>query len=76
MIRNNVVMYVCDACGAEEKAKTVSWRNEEQAAMPDGWTQGKAGSQAHFCRRCSEKIRGIRLGEINGQADALTPGWC
>lgn len=45
----------CDICGAVEKAKAVTQRNETEYEMPDYWVHGN-NKQVCICPACSEKL--------------------
>ena len=45
----------CDICGAVEKAKSVTRRNETEYEMPDYWVNGN-NKQVCICPACSSKL--------------------
>ena len=45
----------CDICGAVEKAKAVTRRNETEYEMPDYWVHG-SNKQICICPACSSKL--------------------
>lgn len=45
----------CDICGAVEKAKAVTRRNETEYEMPDYWVHG-SNKQVCICPTCSSKL--------------------
>lgn len=53
----------CDICGAVEKAKPTSYRNETEYQMPDNWAHGK-NSEICICPTCYKKLSASVLGSV------------
>ena len=51
-----IIVAECDICGVTQKAKPVTFRNETDFELPDGWMKSEANRQFCICPECWAKL--------------------
>lgn len=65
----------CDICGAVEKAKPTSYRNETDYTIPEGWTHG-ANKDVCICSKCSQKLKKTSTLTLNSCSESVPVYGC
>jgi hypothetical protein len=47
---------VCDCCGHIDNARPVTYRNETEYMIPEGWTNAKGNKDMILCPDCTRRL--------------------